>query len=166
MRIPYMAIGATAATFYGVMRASFDADAALAIQRHDPRLISLRNQLTKKGLVVTQQDGSPRDPIATMLRVTDRHQNRVDLLIGIRGMDPAAFSRTARGSLDGHPLNIVGLEDFVAMKIFAGNPQDLEDARGALKVSGKDVDLKLLRHLTARYGKPALKTLASLLSRD
>jgi len=32
-------------------------------------------------------------------------------------------------------LRVIGLEDFIAMKVFAGGPQDLEDARRAIAVS-------------------------------
>jgi len=63
-------------------------------------------------------------------------------LIGLRGMDPEAMGRTQQVALAGATLEIVGREDFVAMKAFAGGPLDLSDARatgpsGAVLLSGQ-----------------------------
>lgn len=48
------------------------------------------------------------------------------------------------------------------MKIFAGGIQDLEDARGILQVSGKKLDLNLLRNLAQRYGTEVVRTLDAI----
>jgi hypothetical protein len=60
-------------------------------------------------------------------------------------------------------IRVVSREDFIAMKCFAGGPQDLEDARVAL-LSGRQVDLDLVRRVTRRFGRPAADTLEQLLS--
>ena len=49
------------------------------------------------------------------------------------------------------------------MKVFAGGLQDLEDVRGILQVSGKLLNVDLLRKLTSRYGKDAVRKLEALL---
>ena len=166
LRISYVVIGAMAASFYGAVRSSLDADVALALQRTDPKLSALVERLKILGTAVTRRAGDSRDPIAELISVEDRHRNRVDLLIGIRGMDPAAFSRAVHSSVEGHRLAIVGLEDFIAMKVAAGGPKDVADVRGVLTVSRKQLNLKLLRLLTARYGTSTLKTLDALLTND
>jgi hypothetical protein len=58
---------------------------------------------------------------------------------------------------------VIGREDFIAMKCFAGGPQDLADARVALKTRDEQVDLDLLRRITRRFGRAATDSLEALL---
>ncbi len=64
-----------AASVHGVVRASVDADAIISVAI--PKLRDL------------QQRCDPDDPIAAVLALTDEHTNRVDLLTGLRGLEPA-----------------------------------------------------------------------------
>lgn len=114
------------------------------------------------GLVRASLDAD--DSISAVLALYDEFENRVDLLVGIRGFDPSAFSRTIEVPFAGETLRFVGLEDFIAMKIFAGSPQDVADARNALKVSSEPPDLTLLQTLVKRYGITTARSLESLLS--
>jgi hypothetical protein len=57
----------------------------------------------------------------------------LDLLVGLRGMDPAICSRIVEVQFMGMNLHIAGREDFIAMKCFAGGPQDILDARSAYR---------------------------------
>ena len=50
------------------------------------------------------------------------------------------------------------------MKLFAGGPQDLADARYALAAGKNSVDQELLWRLTARYGRDAMNALQKLLN--
>ncbi len=105
------------------------------------------------------------DPIGAVLHVEDRFGNRVDLLIRVRGMQEDAFTRTVSTRFMGRLIRFVCVEDFIAMKMFAGGPQDLHDAAGVLKVSEGRVDLALVKRVTQHYGRRALHNLASLLKR-
>jgi len=78
-------------------------------------------------------------------------------------MDPDVFSRVEEVSFEQGVLRVIGLEDFIAMKIFAGGPQDMTDARRAIAVSSHSLDRPLLEQLTARFGKKYLRLLKSLL---
>ena len=51
------------------------------------------------------------------------------------------------------------------MKLFAGSAKDLVDVQGVLEVSGKTLDLPLLRKVTRRYGVQETRRLASLLKK-
>ncbi len=53
-----------------------------------------------------------------MLIISDTHGNRVDLLGGLRGLDPQVFSRAVDVPFSGDTLRVVGREDFIAMKCF------------------------------------------------
>src|SRR6185503_21366803 len=84
--------------------------------------------------------------------LTDSFGNRVDLLVGLRGLDPAAFTRAFDVPFQGERLRVVGREDFIAMKLFAHGPQDLADAEFALIAAGESLDVPLLERLAQRYG--------------
>jgi len=104
--------------------------------------------------------------IAAVLLVSDAYGNRIDFLIGLRGLDAGVFRRAVRVPLQGRELRVAGVEDFIAMKVFAGGPQDLTDARRARAVAGDALDLALLRRLAAGYGPSAAATLEQLLRGD
>jgi predicted nucleotidyltransferase len=161
--INYAVIGAMAAAVHGEIRATTDADALVSVPIS--RLASLRALLEKAGFETELRRGDADDPIPAMLILTDAHGNRVDLLGGLRGLDPQAFVRTVDVPFDGDTLQLIGREDFIAMKCFAGGPTDVADARAALDGGREPVDLDLLRRLTRRFGRGAADVLEQLLAR-
>jgi hypothetical protein len=104
------------------------------------------------------------DPIPGLLNLTDSFHNRVDLLVGLRGLELAAFERTVKVPFKGTSLRVIGREDFIAMKVFAGGPQDLADAHAAINTAPQSLDLLLLRRLAHRYGRDASAALEKLLA--
>jgi len=160
--IPYAIIGAIAAAVHGVVRASLDADAIVALPLSGAQ--RLRIDLEAAGLSSQLREGDMEDPIAALLAVSDRFGNRVDLLMGLRGMDPGVFGRASLVPLSGRQLRVVGLEDFIAMKAFASGPQDIIDARAAIAANRASIDLELLRELARRFGRGAAHTVEILLA--
>jgi hypothetical protein len=156
-----LVIGAFALSAHGVVRASSDVDALLSVSR--ARLTKLRALFEKAGLGATLRHGDAEDPILNMLILTDAHGNQVDLLGGLRGLDPEVFARAVKVPFLGQDLCIVGREDFIAMKCFAGGPQDLADARGAYLAAPGPVDLDLVRTVTRRFGRDAADRLEEVL---
>ncbi len=163
-KIKYAVIGALAASVHGVVRASLDADAVIHSTVGD--LIQLKSELTSAGLKTELRRGDSDDPIPALLLVSDKHGNRVDLLAGLRGMEAATYQRVIEVKLPGTPttLRVVGREDLIAMKVFAGGPQDLVDARRCIAVADSELDLKLLQHVVAGYGREAVATFEKLLA--
>ncbi len=161
-KIPYAIIGAFAASFYGMVRASLDADAVISIHTSQDTL-DLCEDLKVKGLHVEYRKGDSNDPIAAVINIQDAFHNRVDLLIGIHGTTPEIFRRAAETSFMGSTIKIVSCEDFIALKIFAASPKDIEDVIGVLNVSGQKVDIDLLKELTVTYGNDCLPRLQTLL---
>ena len=161
-QISYAVIGAMAAAVHGAVRASMDADALLAVPTHELR--ELEQRFGAAGFGTELRFGDPDDPIGAVLTLTDPFDNRVDLLVGLRGLDPEAFSRVFDVRFQGGQVRVIGLEDFVAMKLFAHGPQDVEDANVALAAAGRTLDVELLKRLTARYGRQALDALTKLLA--
>jgi predicted nucleotidyltransferase len=158
--VEYAVVGALAAAVYGTIRASADADALVSASVN--KLASLSRAFKKKGFATEVRHGDVDDPIPAMLVVSDKHENRVDLLGGLRGLDPQVLSRTVGIPFGGENIRVVSREDFIAMKCFAGGPQDLEDARVALRTAGETLDLDLLRKVTRRFGRQAADALEQL----
>lgn len=160
-KIPYAVIGAMAASVHGLVRASMDADAVLALTIQQTP--TLEREFKAAGFQTELRRGDPDDPISGILSLADTYSNRVDLLVGIRGLDPAAFSRTVELLFHGTPLRVIGLEDFIAMKIFAGGPQDLADVCAAIGAASDHLNRPLAKELAKRFGRDVLATLEKLL---
>jgi predicted nucleotidyltransferase len=160
--VHYAVIGALALSVHGVVRASTDVDALLFIS--PKRLAALRALFDRTGFGTELRWGDADDPIPSMLTLSDGYNNHVDLLGGLRGMDPTICDRTVEVELLGVTLRIVGREDFIAMKCFAGGPQDVLDARAAYRNAQGPVNLDLLRALTRRFGRDAADTLERVLA--
>jgi predicted nucleotidyltransferase len=159
--IDYVVIGAMAAAVHGSIRATTDADAL--VSAGVAKLKHLQGALKRAGLSADLRQGDAEDPIRALLAVTDKHRNRVDILAGLRGLDAGAFSRAIEVPLFGSSLRVVGREDFIAMKCFAGNQQDIADARHALKATNEPIDIDLVRRLSKRFGRSAADALDRVL---
>jgi predicted nucleotidyltransferase len=158
--VRYAVIGAMAAAVHGVVRASLDADAVVVLQVREAQ--ALRQALIEAGYEAAVRTGDADDPIPGLLEIKDRHGNRVDLLLGLRGMDPELLNRTRQVRLADATLEIVGREDFIAMKAFAGGPVDLADARAIIDLDRGSLDLELLRRLAQRFGRDAVRVVQEL----
>jgi hypothetical protein len=163
LKITYAVIGAFAASIYGAVRASLDADAIISLAGGDTATGDLVKRLKKMKLKITHNLGDYSDPIREVIKILDKYGNQVDLLIGLRGFDPDAFKRSKTVKYFNYAVNIVSLEDFIAMKIFAGSPKDIGDAATALRQSHDKIDFFLLKQLTKNYGSHATRHLESLL---
>jgi hypothetical protein len=161
-KIDYVVIGAFALSAHAVVRASSDVDALLHISY--ARLTKLSSMFESAGFTTTLCSGDADDPILGMLVLGDSHGNQVDLLGGLRGLDPKVFSRAMEVTFLNKILRIVGREDFIAMKCFAGGPQDVADARSAYQAAQGPVDLDLLRTTTRRFGRDAADKLEEVLA--
>lgn len=164
--LPYGVAGALAASLHGIPRGTADADAVVWLHGSGITPEALAARLRSTGLPASLTEGDPGDPIAARVEIQDPHRNRVDLLIGIRGMDPEAARRTVTAPLLDTPVAFLGAEDLIAMKLFAGGGRDVEDVRGILQVSGPKLDLPLLRRLARRYGPEEEEALEILLREE
>ncbi len=163
LKIHYAIVGAFAASFYGLVRASMDADALISLQGNKQGVEQLLIELKERGFNIEHRKGDFNDPIASLINAQDRFYNRVDLLMGIKGMGEDVFSRVIHSKFTDTEICIVGIEDFIVMKVFAGGPRDLEDVRGVLKISSSKINLPLLKELVSRYGLEVSLRLKSIL---
>jgi predicted nucleotidyltransferase len=158
----YAVIGALAASIHGAVRASMDADVVLSVGLREAD--ALEHLFKASGFRAEMTRGDFEDPIPGLLKVSDSHGNRVDLLIGLRGLESEAFSRLIEVPFQGKTLKFIGREDFIAMKVFAGGPVDLVDAERAISAGRDSLDLNLARRLAKRYGRGAAEILERLLT--
>ncbi len=163
LKICYAIVGAFAASFYGVVRASMDADALISLQGNKQGVEQLLIELKKRGFNIEHRKGDFNDPIASLINAQDCFHNRVDLLMGIKGMGEDVFSRVIHSKFMDTEVCIVGIEDFIVMKVFAGGPRDLEDVRGVLKISFSKINFSLLKELTSNYRPNVSLRLKSIL---
>jgi hypothetical protein len=160
--VEYAVIGALAASVHGAVRASMDADVLLSVESQEAK--SLESGLKTSGFHTELRRGDFADPIPALLAVSDSFGNRVDLLLGLKGTEQQAFSRVVEIPFQGSTLKFIGREDFIAMKVFAGGPTDLVDARRAISAARDTLELDLLRRLAKRYGRDAAESLERLLA--
>jgi predicted nucleotidyltransferase len=160
--VKYAVVGAMAGAVHGVIRASLDADAIVSLAAQEASALS--KDLTGAGFDVELRKGAYDDPIAAVLIVSDRYRNRVDLLFGLKGFDREAFDRVLQIEMSGESLHVIGREDFIAMKLFAGGPVDLRDAQQAYYVNKDVLDTALLRKITQKFGRDASQALDSILA--
>ena len=160
--VDYAVIGAFALAVLGEVRATTDADVLLHTTR--ARLRELQELFQAGGFTTELRHGGADDPIPNLLILTDDFGNQVELLGSLKGMDPKIFSRTLAVKLRDVTLNIVGREDFIALKCFAGSAQDLLDARSAYQAAPGPIDLDLLRTVTRRFGRDAADRLEQVLA--
>jgi hypothetical protein len=78
----YAVIGALAASIHGAVRASMDADVVLSVGLREAD--ALEHLFKASGFRTEMTRGDFEDPIPGLLKVSDSHGNRVDLLIGLR----------------------------------------------------------------------------------
>ena len=162
--VRYAVHGAMAASVHGLVRASLDADAVAFIGV--PQAAALHDTLVAAGLTTSLRRGDPDDPIAALLAVEDAHGNRVDLLVGLRGLTVAALERAIEVPFQGASLTVLDREDFIATKLFAGGPQDLADAAAAVSVDRATLDVALLETLARAFGPETAERLRHLLAAD
>ena len=158
----YAVIGAMAASVHGAVRASLDADAVAFVTLQQVGVLERR--FTEAGFTTSLRIGGIDDPISALLALEDANGNRVDLIVGLRGLDRSALERSIEVPFQGVKLRILGREDFIATKVFAGGPQDLADASAAIAVDSASIDVALVREIAGRYGREARDRLEALLS--
>ena len=158
--VKYLTIGAFALALHGHLRATRDVDVLLRM--HPSQLRAFGQKVQAAGFQIDLRLGDEHDPIPAVLEIRDAAGGLVEMLAGLRGLDPAAFARGLTVPFSGHDLKVVGREDLIAMKCYAGRPQDLIDVKEALAGSREDLDESLLRELVRRFGRRAVEVLESV----
>ena len=160
-RIPYMIIGGQAVLLYGEPRLTRDIDITVGIAAELDSIKAVLTLARKLGL----RPLAP-DPIAfaqktmTLPALEPKSGIRLDLIFSDSAFEQQALKRRKSKIIKGQKVRFVSAEDLIILKIVAGRPRDLEDARGIL-LKRKNLDFahilgwlgKLGRALDADYLK-------------
>src|SRR5688572_30597423 len=109
--IPYAVIGALAVSFHGIPRSTNDADAAIWLKGTGKTEADLTRKLGASGYRALLRLGDSDDPVSGVVAVEDRHANQLDLIVGIRGMDPDTPRRSIEAPLSGTSIKMISPED-------------------------------------------------------
>lgn len=133
-RVEYLVVGGYALAAHGHPRYTGDIDFWLARSPDNiARLLIALREFGFGSLALRPEDFAPD----TVIQL-GQPPRRIDLLMGIDGVDfDDCFQRREVITIDGLPLNFIGLDDFKANKRASGRLKDLADLE-ALDDNDKD----------------------------
>lgn len=160
-RLPYMVIGGQAVLVHGEPRLTRDIDITLGASADE--VDAVLDAAQKVGLKPLIEN--PREFVRDtwVLPCADTHSGiRVDLMFSFTEYERQAMDRAVRVTIGGSDVRIATAEDLVVLKILAGRPRDLEDARTVLLKNPKldrDYVTRCLSALEVDTGQPLLARL-------
>lgn len=126
--IPHALIGAAAMAVRGVSRSTFDID--LLVTDRTTLLTSTWSALAEAGVAIELHVGDTEDPLAGVIRL--EREARVDVVVGRGGWQKAVLARATLETFDSVTTPVVTVADLILLKLYAGGPQDMWDARQLL----------------------------------
>lgn len=150
-QIPYMVIGGQAVLIYGEPRLTRDIDITLGVglERLSDAL-ALADASGWRVLVEKPDQFVQR----TMVLPLDDPQSkiRIDLIFSFSPYERQAMDRVHRVSVGKAMVRYAAAEDVIVLKITAGRPRDLEDARTIL-LKHRELDLAYIRGWLAEFDR-------------
>ena len=136
--------GAQAAILYGVSRLTADVDVTVDLGRRPTT--DLVTVLSGRGFRLRVADtGGFVEATRVLPLVHERTELPVDIVLAGPGLEDLFFERATPRQVGPVTVPVASPEDIVAMKILAGRPHDLEDARTILRGDRSSVDVGLVR---------------------
>jgi hypothetical protein len=142
----YALIGGLAVSAWGFPRATQDIDFLVSIPPPST-LKAFRKGLEEHGFPTKAVHGAPADPVPCVVRAS-RGGIPIDMLVVTRKWEEEAVQAAVSVQLGEARIPVVTPEYLIAMKLKAGGPRDLLDARELLSMS--EVDMESLRDLARR----------------
>ena len=138
--------GAQAAIFHGVARLTADVDVTVLPERHSTgRLASVMEANGFRLRVTATDDFVARTRVLPFVHSATRLP--VDVVLAGPGIEEQFLDRAEFHVLEGVRVPIATVEDLVTMKILAGRPKDLDDAKGMLRARWEEIDLDHVRRM-------------------
>jgi hypothetical protein len=160
---PFAVVGAAAMAVHGVARSTFDLD----LLTPDPGPLGRPTwvSLERQGVRVDIRLGDDDDPLAGVARFTLEETMVVDLIVGRGAWQAAIVGRARPHTVAGVLVPVATAADLIALKLYAGGPQDAWDIEQLLQTGdraalGAAVEALLpslpneARSLWARIGRP------------
>ncbi|HNT33578.1 MAG TPA: nucleotidyltransferase [bacterium] len=125
--VEYLVVGAHAVIFYTVPRYTKDID--LWVNPTAENAARVYRALAKFGSPLEGTDVASFQDANCLFQI-GVEPNRADVLMGVAGLVfEEAWSRRARGSYGGVPINILSLSDLIRSKEAVGRAQDMVDVQ-------------------------------------
>ena len=138
--------GAQAAIFHGVARLTADVDVTVLPELHSTgRLASVMEANGFRLRVSATDDFVARTRVLPFVHSATRLP--VDVVLAGPGIEEQFLDRAEFHVLEGVRVPIATVEDLVTMKILAGRPKDLDDAKGMLRARSEEIDLDHVRRM-------------------
>ena len=138
--------GAQAAIFHGVARLTADVDVTVLPELHSTgRLASAMEANGFRLRVTATDDFVARTRVLPFVHSATRLP--VDVVLAGPGIEEQFLDRAELHVLEGVRVPIATVEDLVTMKILAGRPKDLDDAKGMLRARSEEIDLDHVRRM-------------------
>ena len=138
--------GAQAAIFHGVARLTADVDVTVLPELHSTGgLASVMEANGFRLRVTATDDFVARTRVLPFVHSATRLP--VDVVLAGPGIEEQFLDRAEFHVLEGVRVPIATVEDLVTMKILAGRPKDLDDAKGMLRARSEEIDLDHVRRM-------------------
>lgn len=138
--IPYALIGAMAMMAHGLGRSTFDID----LLTTDARALKVNWPAELPAEIRSEvRPGEYDDPLAGIVTFDRQGAMSVDLVIGRWKWQLGVLERSERMQIFHTLMPVASLADLVLLKLDAGGPQDMSDARRILQYGGRGVALRL-----------------------
>lgn len=145
VRVVHATIGGWAAIAWGSVRTTKDVD--FLVDAPKPARPRLEAALRGSGFTIEWRPGGEDDPIPLLLRLgksTPLGRIPADCIVAVHPADLSALERRVTVSLGEWSAPVLRPEDLIAMKLAAGSPLDLEDARAVYASTRPSLDIPLL----------------------
>lgn len=152
-RIPYMIIGGQAVMLYGEPRLTKDIDITLGVGADPDSIKTICALLKKSGIKPL-----PPDPIGfakktmTLPALDPKSGVRLDLIFADSAFEKQALKRRKQRKIKNKNIYFVSAEDLIILKIIAGRPRDLDDARRIL-LKQKKLDYSDIESWLKKFGR-------------
>jgi hypothetical protein len=123
--IPFALIGAAAMAVHGVSRSTRDLDLfTLAVECLE---VATWSPLAASGIEARLRHGDADDPLAGVARFTAAGNDPIDLIVGKSRWQAGILDRSREANVEGTRVPVAGAADLIALKLYAGGPQDMWD---------------------------------------
>jgi hypothetical protein len=150
--IAYALIGGMAASLRGQTRTTADVDLVINIDVRQALVLTTRlERSTFRPLFDNVADVVERSFILPL-----RHRTtniKVDMSLGLSGFEQKLIGRAEPLDISGTTVSVVTAEDLLVMKILAGRPQDVQDARGIVAVQADRLDWEYCMNVARELGE-------------
>lgn len=166
--LPYMVIGGQAVLVHGEPRLTRDIDITLGATPDElDRVLDAARKAGLKSLLENPSD-FVRD--TWVLPCEDAGTGiRIDLMFSFTAYERTAMDRAVPVIMNGSPVRVATAEDLVILKILAGRPRDLEDARTVMlknPMLDRNYVRRCLTELESDIAQPLVKRLDHLTAKS